>query len=79
MSESTRVAIISTNERAEGVKLSIELLGMESAATGKTVLVKPNFNTADTDQPITIPLRRYYLILMTCRLPQYTWATEAAR
>ncbi len=42
----TKVAVVKTGDRREGVRRSIELLGINPAA-GKSVLLKPNFNTAD--------------------------------
>lgn len=41
-----RVALIKTTDRASGVVRAIELLGI-NPVTGKAVLIKPNFNTAD--------------------------------
>jgi len=46
MADRTRVSIVSTLDRAEGVAISIDLLEVNPAA-GKDVLLKPNFNTAD--------------------------------
>jgi uncharacterized protein (DUF362 family) len=42
----TRVSIIKTNDRSTGVRKAVELLDI-NPVTGKEVLVKPNFNTAD--------------------------------
>jgi len=42
----SRVVLVKTSDRAEGVKRSLELLKLNPAA-GKSVLVKPNFNTSD--------------------------------
>ena len=42
----SRVVLVKTSDRAEGVKRSLELLKINPAA-GKGVLVKPNFNTSD--------------------------------
>lgn len=42
----TKVAVIQTENRAEGVKKAIELLSM-NPVKGKDVVLKPNFNTAD--------------------------------
>lgn len=42
----TRVALVSTNDRNEGVLKSIGLLSPKSV-DGKSVVLKPNFNTAD--------------------------------
>ena len=43
----TRVAIIKTSDRFDGVSRAIDLLGLGAEASGKGVLIKPNFNTAD--------------------------------
>lgn len=43
----SRVALIHTRDRQEGVKASIEALGI-NPVKGKAVLVKPNYNTADS-------------------------------
>lgn len=42
----TKVALISTKNRGEGVRQAIDLLGLKSFR-GKSVVLKPNFNTAD--------------------------------
>ena len=42
----SRVALLKTENRGEGVKKSLEALGM-NPCRGKDVLIKPNFNTAD--------------------------------
>lgn len=46
MSLSSKVAIVRTTSRKEGVNRSIDLLGVDPFQ-GKAVLVKPNLNTAD--------------------------------
>ena len=43
----TKVALVSTNNREEGTVRVIDLLGGEPVK-GKNVILKPNFNTADT-------------------------------
>ncbi|MCK4910342.1 MAG: DUF362 domain-containing protein, partial [Thermodesulfovibrionales bacterium] len=43
----TKVSIVKTDDRAEGVARSIDLLGGGEGAKGRQVLIKPNFNTAD--------------------------------
>lgn len=43
---SARVALVRTADRAEGVRRTLALLGMPPVE-GKTVLLKPNFNSAD--------------------------------
>ncbi|REJ75616.1 MAG: DUF362 domain-containing protein [Acidobacteria bacterium] len=42
-----KVAFVKTSDRAEGVKRAIELLGYKDEFKGKSVFVKPNFNSAD--------------------------------
>lgn len=42
----TKVALISTKDRGEGVRRAIELLELKSFR-GKSVVLKPNFNSAD--------------------------------
>lgn len=42
----TRVALVRTTDRASGVRKAIELLGI-NPASGRPVLVKPNFNSSD--------------------------------
>jgi len=42
----TEVALVSTENRGEGVRKAIDLLGLESFRS-KRVVLKPNFNTAD--------------------------------
>ncbi|MCO6511986.1 MAG: DUF362 domain-containing protein [Aridibacter famidurans] len=46
-SKTARVAFVKTTNRAEGVKRAIELLGFRDEFKGKSVFVKPNFNSAD--------------------------------
>jgi uncharacterized protein (DUF362 family) len=41
-----KVTLVSTKDRGEGVRQAIDLLGMKSFR-GKSVVLKPNFNTAD--------------------------------
>ena len=48
------VALVKTNDRAEGVRRAIDLLGINPAA-GKNVLVKPNFNSVDPAPASTHP------------------------
>jgi len=43
----TKVTLVSTKDRGEGVRQAIDLLGMKSFR-GKSVVLKPNFNTADS-------------------------------
>jgi len=42
----TKVAVVSTENRGEGVRKGIDLIGLKSFR-GKRVVLKPNFNTAD--------------------------------
>ena len=42
----SRVVLLKTENRSEGVKKSLDALGM-NPCRGKDVLIKPNFNTAD--------------------------------
>jgi len=42
----TKVALVSTTYRGEGVRQAIDLLGIKSFR-GRSVVLKPNFNTAD--------------------------------
>lgn len=41
-----RIALVRTSDRASGVKRAIDMLGI-NPVSGKSVLLKPNFNTAD--------------------------------
>ncbi|MDF1512279.1 MAG: twin-arginine translocation signal domain-containing protein, partial [Anaerolineae bacterium] len=41
-----QVAFVKTTDRADGVRRALDLLGINPVA-GKTVLLKPNFNSAD--------------------------------
>lgn len=50
-----RVAFVKTQDRAAGVRQALALLGRNPVA-GKTVLVKPNFNSADPAPGSTHPL-----------------------
>ncbi len=45
-SPASRVALVKTDSRKEGVKTSLKVLGV-NPVRGKNVLIKPNFNTAD--------------------------------
>jgi uncharacterized protein (DUF362 family) len=42
----TKVALVSTKDRVKGVRQAIDLLGIKSFR-GRSVVLKPNFNTAD--------------------------------
>ena len=42
----TKVALVSTKDRGKGTRQAIDLLGLKSFR-GKSVVLKPNFNTAD--------------------------------
>jgi uncharacterized protein (DUF362 family) len=50
----TRLAFIKTNDRAEGVRKAIDLLGINPVA-GKRVFLKPNFNSSDPAPGSTHP------------------------
>jgi uncharacterized protein (DUF362 family) len=43
----SRVALVKTDDRKNGVKISLQILKI-NPVKGKNVLIKPNFNTADT-------------------------------
>ena len=43
----SRVALVKTDNRRNGVKTSLKVLNI-NPVKGKNVLIKPNFNTADT-------------------------------
>jgi uncharacterized protein (DUF362 family) len=45
-STTSRVALVKTDNRKNGVKTSLKVLGI-NPIKGKNVLIKPNFNTAD--------------------------------
>jgi len=45
-SSKSKVALVRTNDRAEGIKKSLEILKV-NPCSGKDVLIKPNFNTSD--------------------------------
>lgn len=49
-----RVAFVKTNDRAEGVRKAIDLLGINPVA-GKRVFLKPNFNSSDPPPGSTHP------------------------
>lgn len=51
---SARIAFVKTNNRAEGVRKAIDLLGINPIA-GKSVFLKPNFNSADPAPGSTHP------------------------
>lgn len=53
-SQTTRVALIRTTDRAEGVRRSLALLGI-NPVEHKTVFLKPNFNSADPTPGSTHP------------------------
>ncbi|MFP4201320.1 MAG: hypothetical protein ACLFS8_07935, partial [Clostridia bacterium] len=42
----TKVAVVKAQNRHDGVRRSIDMLGI-NPVDGKNVLLKPNFNTAD--------------------------------
>ena len=49
-----RVAFVKTSDRAEGVRIALDLLGMNPVA-GKRIFLKPNFNSADPPPGSTHP------------------------
>ena len=49
-----QVAFVKTVDRSEGIRKAIELLGI-NPVEGKTVLLKPNFNSADPAPGSTHP------------------------
>jgi uncharacterized protein (DUF362 family) len=49
-----RVAFVNTSDRAEGVRIALDLLGINPVA-GKSVFLKPNFNSADPPPGSTHP------------------------
>ena len=50
----SRVALVRTDDRADGVHRAVELFGLP-AVTGKRLLLKPNFNSADPAPGSTHP------------------------
>lgn len=46
-SDGTEVAVIETDNRKEGVSQAISALDLDGRFSGREVLIKPNFNTAD--------------------------------
>lgn len=50
----TRLAFVKTSDRAQGVRQAVELLGI-NPVEGKTVFLKPNFNSADPTPGSTHP------------------------
>jgi uncharacterized protein (DUF362 family) len=58
----TKISLVRTSDRESGIKKVIELLGINSVK-GKDVLLKPNFNTADTFPGSTHNDTRTHLIL----------------
>ena len=50
----SRVALVRTDDRADGVRRAVELFGLP-ALTGKRLLLKPNFNSADPAPGSTHP------------------------
>ena len=58
----TKIALVSTSDRASGVHQTLDLLG-ENPVNGKDVVLKPNFNTADPPPGSTGPDTLRALIL----------------
>ncbi|MBS3765280.1 DUF362 domain-containing protein [Candidatus Bipolaricaulota bacterium] len=46
-SDNTKVAVIKTDNRKEGISQAVSALDLNGRFTGQEVLIKPNFNTAD--------------------------------
>jgi uncharacterized protein (DUF362 family) len=74
----TKVALVSTRDRGEGVRQSIDLLGLKSFR-GKSVVLKPNFNTADPAPGSTHndTLRSLILALQQMGVKQITLAERS--
>jgi uncharacterized protein (DUF362 family) len=51
----SRISIVKKNDRAEGIRRAVELLDIGNPALGKSVFIKPNFNTADPFPASTHP------------------------
>lgn len=47
VSGKARVAFVKTSDRAEGVRRAVEMLGFKDELKGKSIFLKPNFNSAD--------------------------------
>ncbi len=58
-----RIAFVKTDDRADGVRRAIDLLGI-NPVEGKTVFLKPNFNSADPTPGSTHPLVLSALVTM---------------
>jgi len=52
--ESVKIALVRTDDRTSGVRKAIELLGINSL-TGKSIFLKPNFNSSDAPPGSTHP------------------------
>jgi uncharacterized protein (DUF362 family) len=74
----TKVALISTKDRGKGVRQAIDLLGSRSFR-GKSVVLKPNFNTADPAPGSTHndTLRSLILALQQMGVEQITLAERS--
>ncbi len=62
-SDTARVALVKTTDRAEGVRRAVDLLGV-NPVQGRRVLLKPNFNSADPAPGSTHPDVLRTLVLM---------------
>jgi uncharacterized protein (DUF362 family) len=51
----SRISVVETDDRAEGVPRAVRLLNIPNPAQGKSVFIKPNFNTADPFPASTHP------------------------
>jgi uncharacterized protein (DUF362 family) len=74
----TKVALVSTRDRGKGVRQAIDLLGLKSLH-GKSVVLKPNFNTADPTPGSTHndTLRSLILALQQTEAKQITLAERS--
>ena len=62
----TKIALVRTKDRHDGVKRAVSLLGL-SSIQGKSVVLKPNFNTADPAPASTRIERSWRLIALSIR------------
>ena len=74
----TKVTLVRTKDRGEGVRQAIDLLGLKSFR-GKSVVLKPNFNTADPAPGSTHndTLRSFILALQQMGARQITLAERS--
>ena len=55
MASLSRIAIVKTDNRAHGIRKAVDLLDIGNTASGKSVFIKPNLNTADPFPASTHP------------------------